>query len=57
MTDLLSSLLLCCAALFGGYHLLRQGEPRVTVCRCGDLVQSPPGLPVRCPSCHRWLIA
>jgi Zn finger protein HypA/HybF involved in hydrogenase expression len=57
MSDLLSSLLLSLATLLAGYELLRHSEPRVTVCRCGDLVRSPHGLPVQCPSCRHWLIA
>jgi hypothetical protein len=29
---------------------------RITICpHCGDLVEAVPSLPVRCPSCTRWL--
>jgi hypothetical protein len=58
MDSTLLSLMLCLMLLLGGYELLRHGTPRVTPCRhCGDLVQAPPGLPVRCPSCRRFLVA
>ena len=57
MSDSLLSLILCLGALACGYTMLRQAAPHVAPCRrCGDLVQAPRGLPVRCPSCQRWLI-
>lgn len=58
MSPHLTSLLLLCAVVIGYWEITRHGRTTVIRCsRCGDLVQTTPGLPVCCPSCRRWLIA
>lgn len=56
MSPALSGLLLCAAIALLYWQDRRMAEPKVTICRCGDLVQHTPGWPTQCPSCKGLII-
>lgn len=56
MSPTLYSLLLLAALAVAYVHVARQAKPVVTICRCGDLVEHPPGWLTRCPSCGAFII-